>query len=67
MSGVGNSLSFVSKYAGNVFKLATKMGPEELILGIGKHQREDHECMIEGFHFYPFGGFKATLKWIHEQ
>jgi methylenetetrahydrofolate reductase (NADPH) len=67
MSGVGNSLSFVSKYAGNVFKLATKMGPEELILGVGEHQRKDPECMIEGFHFYPFGGFNATLTWIHEQ
>ena len=67
MSGVGNSLNFVSKYAGNVFKLATKMGPDELILGVAEHRREDPECMIEGFHFYPFGGFKATLKWIHEQ
>jgi methylenetetrahydrofolate reductase (NADPH) len=67
MSGVGNSLNFVSKYAGNVFKLATKMGPEELILGVGEHQRNDPGSMIEGFHFYPFGGFKATLKWIHEQ
>lgn len=67
MSGVGNSLNFVSKYAGNVFKLATKMGPEELILGVGEYRQSEPDCMIKGFHFYPFGGFKSTLKWIHEQ
>ena len=55
MSGVGNSLNFVSKYAGNVFKLATKMGPDELILGVAEHRREDPECMIEGF-IHPSGG-----------
>jgi methylenetetrahydrofolate reductase (NADPH) len=67
MSGVGNSLSFLTKYSGNVFKLATKATPMELIEGVAKHQDNDANCMIQGLHFYPFGGMKATLKWVNEQ
>ena len=67
MSGVGNSLSFLTKYSGNVFKLATKATPMELIVGIAKHQETESECMIQNLHFYPFGGMKATLKWVNAQ
>ncbi len=67
MSGVGNSLRFLTKYSSNVFKLATTMGPEELILGIAQHQIEHPDCMIKHLHYYPFGGFVSTLKWVNEQ
>ena len=67
MSGVGNSLSFLTKYSTNVFKLATKMGPEELILGVSQHQHDDPGCMIKHLHFYPFGGLVSTLRWVNEQ
>lgn len=64
MSGVGASLSFVSKYAGNVLKLATTAAPDQLITGIARHCSEEENTMIDSLHFYPFGGFKNTLKWI---
>ena len=67
MSGVGNSLSFFTKYSGNVFKLATKATPMELIVGIAHHQEKEEECMIKDLHFYPFGGMISTLKWVNEQ
>jgi len=67
MSGVGNSLSFLTKYSTNVFKLATKMGPEELIVGVSQHQHEEPDCMIKHLHFYPFGGLVSTLKWVNGQ
>eukprot|EP00937_MAST-01D_sp_MAST-1D-sp2_P003795 g3795.t1 len=65
MSGVGNSLRFVSKYAGNVLKLASKAAPDELLLGLARHQEEEPESLIEGLHYYPFGGFQATLRWAN--
>lgn len=67
MSGVGNSLNFLTKYSGNVFKLATKHEPTDLILDVAKHYfNEDGNSLIDGLHFYPFGGFKSTLKWVHQ-
>ena len=65
MSGVGNSLSFLQKYSGNVFKLATTATPIDIIQGIAEHQQNEPECMIQGLHFYPFGGLKSTLKWVN--
>jgi len=67
MSGVGNSLRFFSKYAGNVFKLATKATPIEVIMGVAQHQEDHKDCMIQGLHFYPFGGLMSTLKWVNDQ
>jgi len=67
MSGVGNSLQFLSQYTGNVMKLATRATPIDLIVGVARHQEEEPECMIQGLHFYPFGGMKSTLKWVNEQ
>ena len=60
-------MSFLTKHGTNVFKLATKIGPEELILGVSRHQQDDPNCMIKSLHFYPFGGLGSTLKWVNEQ
>jgi methylenetetrahydrofolate reductase (NADPH) len=67
MSGVGNSLRFLTKYTGNIFKLATKATPLELIVGVAQHQEEHKDCMIRQLHVYPFGGLVSTLKWVNEQ
>lgn len=65
MSGVGNSLRFLTKNAGNAFKLATTSTPDTLIIGIASHQSGEPDSLIQKLHFYPFGGFKTTLKWAN--
>jgi len=66
MSGVGPSVRFVTKYTGNVFKLATTSAPDELVAGIAAHQVEDPECLVRGLHFYTFGGLPRTLEWCNQ-
>ncbi len=65
MSGVGNSMRMLTKYSGNVLKLAGTADPLDLLYGVATYQRDDPACMIKALHFYPFGGMKATLKWIN--
>jgi len=65
MSGVGASIRFVSKYATNVFKLATTAAPDELVTGLAAYQSAEPECMFRCLHFYTFGGLKPTLKWAN--
>jgi len=63
MSGVGNSLQFLTKHSGNAMKLATTATPDAFIEGIADHREADANCLIEGLHLYPFGGFAKTAKW----
>jgi len=65
MAGVGNSIRFVTKYTGNVLKLATTQAPDELITGLAAHQRETPGCLLRTLHFYPFGGVAATARWAN--
>ena len=65
MSGVGNSLRFLTKYSGNVLKLASKAAPDEVVAGVAAHGDEECDSLIEGLHYYPFGGFASTLRWAN--
>lgn len=65
MSGVGASLQFVSKYAGNVLRLASTAAPDELVAGLAEYQQGEPECILRKLHFYPFGGMKPTLHWAN--
>eukprot|EP00928_Gymnodinium_smaydae_P027358 TRINITY_DN21185_c0_g1_i1.p1 TRINITY_DN21185_c0_g1~~TRINITY_DN21185_c0_g1_i1.p1 ORF type:complete len:330 (-),score=48.36 TRINITY_DN21185_c0_g1_i1:295-1284(-) len=65
MSGVGPSIRFVSRYTGNVFKLATTSAPDELLTGLAAYQSAEPECMIRTLHYYTFGGLAPTLRWAN--
>ena len=73
MSGVGASLNFFKKYSGNVFKLASRAAPDDVVAGVAAHMAATNsasedgagECLLEGLHFYPFGGFLSTLRWAN--
>jgi methylenetetrahydrofolate reductase (NADPH) len=60
MCGVGNSLSFLSKRAGNVLQLVTAAEPDGFIVDLSKAVAENRASLIAGLHFYPFGGFEKT-------
>ena len=63
MCGVGNSLSFLSKRAGNVLQLVTAAEPDGFIVDLSKAVADDRDNLIAGLHFYPFGGFEKTANY----
>ena len=60
ISGIGPSMRFISKQARNVAKLMTVQSPHVLLSDLAKGMANDSDCLIENFHFYPFGGFAKT-------
>jgi methylenetetrahydrofolate reductase (NADPH) len=60
ISGIGPSMRFISKQARNVAKLMTVQSPHLLLADLAEGMRSDKDCLIQHFHFYPFGGFAKT-------
>ena len=60
ISGIGPSMRFVSQQARNVAKLMTVQSPHLLLSDLAQGMASDPNCLIEDFHFYPFGGFAKT-------
>ncbi len=60
ISGIGPSMRFISKQARNVAKLMTVQSPHQLLSDLAQGMADDSDCLIEHFHFYPFGGFAKT-------
>jgi methylenetetrahydrofolate reductase (NADPH) len=64
LCGVGNSVRMLTRQGGNLFKLASMAYPDALITALAHHRAADPDCRIERLHFYPFGGFGRTARWI---
>ena len=60
ISGIGPSMRFISKQARNVAKLMTVQSPHLLLADLAAGMSADPNCLIQHFHFYPFGGFART-------
>jgi methylenetetrahydrofolate reductase (NADPH) len=60
ISGIGPSMRFISKQARNVAKLMTVQSPHLLLADLAARMAADPDCLIQHFHFYPFGGFAKT-------
>ena len=65
LSGVGNSMNFITKQARNITKLLTIQTPDVLLSELSKGMQRDTDCLLEKFHFYPFGGFAKTVDYIN--
>lgn len=65
LSGIGNSMSFLTKQARNVTKLLTTQSPDTLLSGLSEGMQKDKYCLLKNFHFYPFGGFSKTVDYIN--
>ena len=63
ISGIGPSMRFIAKQAGNVAKLMTVQSPHLLLAGLAEGMAADEACLIKHFHYYPFGGFVRTAKY----
>ncbi len=60
ISGIGPSMRFIAKQARNVAKLMTVQSPHLLLSGLAEGMAADEDCLIQHFHYYPFGGFAKT-------
>ena len=60
ISGIGPSMRFIAKQARNVAKLMTVQSPHELLAGLAEGMAVDNKCLLQHFHYYPFGGFAKT-------
>ena len=64
ISGIGPSMRFIAKQARNVAKLMTVQSPHLLLAGLANGMSNaptgKDKCLIQHFHYYPFGGFAKT-------
>ena len=60
ISGIGPSVRFIAKQARNVAKLMTVQSPHDLLAGLAEGIAADNKCLLQHFHYYPFGGFAKT-------
>ena len=62
--GVGPSLQAFSKHATQLSKLLTVSAPDEQLVTLATHRKQDPHTPIKGLHFFPFGGLKRTTEWL---
>lgn len=62
--GVGPSLQAFSKHATQLSKLLTVSAPDEQLVALAKYRTENPATLIQGLHFFPFGGLKRTSDWL---
>jgi methylenetetrahydrofolate reductase (NADPH) len=63
--GAGASIRALKSRAGSLAKLATVAQPDDLVLGLARHKQEQPASLIQGAHFFPFGGVKKTAEWLN--
>ena len=62
--GVGASAAVMAKYGLSITNLLGSAGPDKLVDALGAGLRPEHGKVR--LHFYPFGGMKRTVEWIHD-
>lgn len=62
--GIRNSISFLSKQAFNITKLATTRTPDKLIADLADYKNNKPSSKLSKLHFFPFGGINKTSKWL---
>lgn len=60
--GVGASVRALGTHAASLLHLATETGPEPVLQALAE-RIEDSDGVI-GIHFFPFGGFEITARWL---
>ena len=65
--GIGPSLTVLRKHSGNLLRLAASPTyyPDKTMLGVARATVNDPECLVRGFHFFPFGAFAKTAAWAN--
>jgi methylenetetrahydrofolate reductase (NADPH) len=63
--GVGDSLRYLTKHAGHIFKLMTGYKPDDLVRGL-EPLYDDPFYNVMGFHVYTFNQLEKTERWRQE-
>ncbi len=61
--GVGASLGVLTRQAGRLLKLVSAVTPGEIVTALAQARIDDPRCCFARVHFFPFGGFDATVAW----
>lgn len=64
MCGIGNSMRVLKRQALNIAKLTQVSAPDRLVLDLARYRATDPDCRISKAHFFTFGGFKRSAKWL---
>ncbi|WLF99649.1 methylenetetrahydrofolate reductase (plasmid) [Brucella intermedia] len=64
LCGVGNSLSMLTRSAGNIMSLATGYSPETFVSQIEKELATLARPTISQMHIFPFGGLENASSWL---
>jgi methylenetetrahydrofolate reductase (NADH) len=62
--GVGPSLQAFSKHATQLSRLLTVSAPDEQVVALANYRNDNPSTLIQGLHFFPFGGLKRTSDWL---
>ena len=65
--GIGQSVRYLTRQAPYLKKLMTHTTPQQLIKDVAIHCAQDSSTLIEGIHFFPFGGMEKTSHWVTTQ
>jgi len=65
--GIGPSLAVLRKHPGNLLRLAASptYHPDTTMLHVARATVNDPECLVQGFHLFPFGAFAKTVAWAN--
>ena len=66
-SGIGQSMRFLTQQAPHIKQVLAHHTPQKLIKDLAVHCVSDPSNLIEGIHFFPFGGVEKTSQWIAKQ
>jgi methylenetetrahydrofolate reductase (NADPH) len=64
MCGIGNSMRVLKRQALNITRLTQVSAPDRLVLDLARYRATDPDCRIARAHFFTFGGFKRSAKWL---
>jgi methylenetetrahydrofolate reductase (NADPH) len=59
--GIGNSLRAIGSQAISLTRIVAQHGPEKVVRRMAEGEAG---LGIAGLHFFPFGGFAQTARWI---
>jgi methylenetetrahydrofolate reductase (NADPH) len=63
--GIGPSMRFLTRQAGNLAKLMTTKMPDKLVRQLARYHHEDPQCGITRCHLYPLGGMRKSAAWLY--
>ncbi len=66
-AGIGQSVRFLTQQAPHIKNIMTFNTPEKLLKDLANHYTQESSSLIEGIHFFPFGGVEKTSRWVAAQ